>query len=112
MKRLGIAVVLMFMGSIAAAQASVPVAAITIGQRWIKFSDPQEGAFQVDVPQGWKVAGGTTRRNALQYRSWVNTIYTVANNHKFYWVNPSGTVVGTETDTPPKGFSRLNRMPP
>jgi hypothetical protein len=24
------------------------------------------------VPEGWQVVGGTVRRNALQYRSWLN----------------------------------------
>lgn len=38
--------------------------------------------------------------------------YTVANDHNFYWVNPSGTVIGTDTDTAPKGFSRLAQVPP
>jgi hypothetical protein len=40
------------------------------------------------------------------------TKYTVANGHNFYWVNPGGTVVGTDTNTAPKGFSPLNRVPP
>jgi len=40
------------------------------------------------------------------------TEYTIGNGHNFYWVNPAGTVVGTDTDTAPRGFSRLNREPP
>jgi len=42
----------------------------------------------------------------------LQTLRSVANGHKFYWVNPSGTVVGAETDSAPKGFSSLNRVPP
>ena len=39
--------------------------------------------------------------------------YTVANAHNFYWRNPRGTVIGTETDTPPgPDFARLQRVPP
>lgn len=38
--------------------------------------------------------------------------YTVENTHRYYWVNSQGRVVGTETDTPPAGFERLQRVPP
>ncbi len=58
----------------AAAQSSAPVASIPLVSNWRKFIDPQEQAFEVDVPQGWKVTGGTVRRNALQYRNWVSAI--------------------------------------
>lgn len=38
--------------------------------------------------------------------------YTVANSRGYYWVDASGTVVGTDTDTAPDvSFSRLNRTP-
>ena len=50
------------------------VAALPIVKEWVRFSDPQEGAFQADVPKGWKVEGGTFRRNALQYRNWLRTL--------------------------------------
>lgn len=40
------------------------------------------------------------------------TRYTVDNTHRYYWVNPQGRVVGTETDTPPAGFQRLQRVAP
>jgi hypothetical protein len=72
MKWLGIVAAVVCLAQTAAAQSGVPAAAIPIVHKWTKFSDPQESAFQVDVPQGWKVVGGTIRRNALQYRSWVN----------------------------------------
>ena len=32
---------------------------------------------------------------------------TVASTHSFYWANPAGAVVGTDTDAAPSGFSRL-----
>jgi hypothetical protein len=41
------------------------------------------------------------------------TQYTVANTHQYYWVNATGAVVGTDTNTAPNAsFSRLNRVPP
>jgi hypothetical protein len=61
---------------LAAAQAPTgePVAAIPLVQNWVGFTDPQEGAFRVEVPQNWNNSGGTARRNALQYRNWVSAI--------------------------------------
>jgi hypothetical protein len=39
--------------------------------------------------------------------------YIVANTHQYFWVDPSGRVVGTDTDTAPSGrFKRLKRVPP
>jgi hypothetical protein len=73
MKWLGlVAALLALMCGTAAAQTPVPVAAIPVVRNWVKFIDPQERAFEADVPQGWKVVGGTMRRNALQFRSFVN----------------------------------------
>jgi hypothetical protein len=40
------------------------------------------------------------------------TRYVVPSGHNYYWVNPSGTVVGTNTADAPKGFSRLSRVLP
>lgn len=34
------------------------------GIRWVVFDDPNEHAFSVDVPKGWRVEGGLVRRNA------------------------------------------------
>jgi hypothetical protein len=33
------------------------------GVKWVRFEDPNEHAFSVDVPEGWKVEGGLIRRN-------------------------------------------------
>jgi hypothetical protein len=35
------------------------------GIEWVRFSDPNEHAFTVDVPAGWETVGGTVRRNAI-----------------------------------------------
>jgi hypothetical protein len=72
MKRIAILAAFMLVAGRLEAQTPEPVASLPLVQSWIKFSDPQEGAFAVAVPQGWKAAGGTVRRNALQYRSWVS----------------------------------------
>jgi hypothetical protein len=32
---------------------------------WITFTDPYEDAFTIDVPRGWKVAGGVVRKVSL-----------------------------------------------
>jgi hypothetical protein len=96
MKWLGIVAALMCMAQTATAQSGVPTAAIPMVRKWTKFSDPQEGAFQVDVPQGWQVVGGTVRRNALQYRSWVNatspdraTIIAINDPNEWSYVIPT-----------------------
>jgi hypothetical protein len=58
------------------AQARVghPVAAIPLVEHWQTFTDPNEGAFDLEMPQGWKLSGGTLRRTALQYRTWASAI--------------------------------------
>lgn len=47
-----------------------PVAAIPIVQHWQRIADPNEGAFDIEMPQGWKIGAGLKRMNALQYRGW------------------------------------------
>ena len=66
-------VILLFLGAsstIAQGVAAYPAAALPVVQHWQTFSDPNERAFQLEMPQGWKLNGGTMRRNALQYRGW------------------------------------------
>jgi len=41
---------------------------------WTRFTDPSEGSFTVDVPQGWTVTGGLTRVSALDVRPWVKAV--------------------------------------
>lgn len=57
-----------------ASPASHPVAALPVVQHWLTYSDPQEDAFSIEMPRGWKLSGGTARRNALQYRGWALAI--------------------------------------
>lgn len=93
--RIFAAIVLLTCGS-AAAQSARPVAAIPLVRQWVKFVDPQEQAFEVDVPRGWKNIGGTVRRNALQFRSWVNatspdgaTIVAINDPNEWSYVIPT-----------------------
>ncbi len=76
MRLLVIAAAVLLVSRMAAAQAptGVPVAAMPLVQHWVSFTDPQEGAFRVELPQHWNNSGGTARRNALQYRNWVSAI--------------------------------------
>lgn len=39
--------------------------------RWERFTDPNEGAFTIDVPEGWRVQGGTHRVAANDVRPWL-----------------------------------------
>ena len=41
---------------------------------WTRFTDPVEHAFTIDVPKGWRVAGGTRRMNAVEIRAGVDTV--------------------------------------
>jgi len=36
---------------------------------WIRFTDPKEQAYSIDVPQDWHVSGGMQRRSAMQAHS-------------------------------------------
>lgn len=76
MKSASTAFFLLLSVSSAAAQGIIgqPVAALPVVQQWQIFTDPNEGAFQVEMPQKWKVSGGLARRNALQYRGWSTAI--------------------------------------
>jgi len=74
MKWLAVAAALLVTAGNASAQSSRLVAAIPVVRKWVTFSDPQENAFQVEVPQGWKDIGGTRRWNALQYRAWATAL--------------------------------------
>jgi hypothetical protein len=58
----------------AALSAAHPVSAIPVPTHWQTFSDPNEGAFQLEAPQGWKVVGGTARGSALQYTLWIQAV--------------------------------------
>jgi hypothetical protein len=91
--------VLLFVPSPTTVSAQNPgksVAAIPIVRHWQVFSDPNEGAFQIEVPQGWRVGGGTARRSALQFRLWATaispdgyTILSVNDPQAIYYIAPS-----------------------
>lgn len=42
--------------------------------RWVKFVDPVEHAFSIDVPAGWRVAGGVKRMSTVDIRSGVEAV--------------------------------------
>lgn len=56
------------------AVAAHPVSAIPMPTHWQIFRDPNEGAFQLEMPQGWKMLGGTARRSALQLTLWAQAV--------------------------------------
>jgi hypothetical protein len=89
MRQAFVVVSLLAVGSIASAQlvsghiggttpapptAGQPVAAMPVVQKWQTFSDPNEGAFQIQMPSGWNDSGGLKRYDALQYRAWVTAV--------------------------------------
>ncbi|MDZ4835523.1 MAG: hypothetical protein SGJ27_17245 [Candidatus Melainabacteria bacterium] len=41
---------------------------------FIPFKDPNEGAFTVEVPEGWRTEGGLGRAGAIDVRPWVRTV--------------------------------------
>jgi hypothetical protein len=41
---------------------------------WTRFTDPNENAFSIDVPAGWKVQGGMVRRNALDVSAFLRAL--------------------------------------
>lgn len=49
--------------------------------RYVKFTDPTEGAFTLDVPQGWQTQGGTTRRASVDL---VHAVQTVSPDKKTF----------------------------
>ncbi|HVN94697.1 MAG TPA: hypothetical protein VMT38_13435 [Terracidiphilus sp.] len=89
MRQVIVALCLVSMGSFCAAQAtggtiggfkppapggSQPVAAMPVVQHWQVLTDPNEGAFQVQMPAGWKDTGGLKRYDALQFRAWADAV--------------------------------------
>jgi hypothetical protein len=41
---------------------------------WVKFTDPNEHAFTVDVPAGWETVGGAVRRNAIDVSAFLRVL--------------------------------------
>ena len=46
----------------------------TSASKWVLFRDPNEGAFTINVPSGWKVRGGTVRAGSVDVRHAVEAI--------------------------------------
>jgi hypothetical protein len=60
-----------------AAQAAVPAKPELVpvdGVKWVTFSDPNEHAFTIDVPDGWKVDGGLVRRNSIDTSTFLRAL--------------------------------------
>ena len=66
----------LFLCSIAfAQQPATPQASMApLAVRWVKFVDPVEHAFSIDVPAGWRVAGGVRRMSTVDIRSGVEAV--------------------------------------
>jgi hypothetical protein len=58
--------------SIAHADARTPVSAPAANITWVKFTDPLEQAFTLEVPQGWTVKGGMFRLGYSDHRQMVD----------------------------------------
>lgn len=61
----------------APARTAAPTAAPTASPRpaavqWVKYVDPAEHAFSIDVPAGWRVQGGSRRMNTVDIRTGVD----------------------------------------
>ena len=52
----------------AALFACLMPAAAQAGLQWRKWQDPNEGAFSIDVPAGWRVEGGLVRKAPVDVR--------------------------------------------
>jgi len=101
MRRIVIMVLASLGAVTAAARAAEPVAAVPIVKDWVRFTDPQERAFTIDVPRYWRVEGGTARWNALQYRFWLrvtspdgNTILAINDPAEPFFILPTPTLAG------------------
>ncbi len=44
------------------------------GVQYVRFSDPKEGAFTMDVPAGWKTEGGLFRLSPLYHQAAVESV--------------------------------------
>jgi hypothetical protein len=40
------------------------------GIEWVRWTDPVEHAYSLEVPKGWKVEGGAFRRSAIDVHAW------------------------------------------
>ena len=68
------------------------------GVQWVKWSDPKENAFTLDVPAGWKADGGLFRFASIDTRP------------AWQVVSPDGQIRITGGDSQVPGFSEPNQM--
>lgn len=100
-KRIAVVVFAFLAVASAGARGAEPVASLPMVREWVRFTDPQERAFTIDVPRQWKVEGGTARWNALQVRFWLratspdgNTIIAINDPAEPFFVVPTPTLAG------------------
>jgi len=51
---------------------------------WVKWTDPIEGAFTIDVPAGWQVTGGTLRPTPLTRAAFIQARAADGSGSDFY----------------------------
>jgi len=66
--------------------------------QYVRFTDPSEQAFSLDVPQGWQVQGGTNRRAATDLV------------HSFQVISPDQRIVIQYNDPSIPAFTLPNQM--
>jgi len=54
--------------------AGTAVAQTAPGTGWTTFTEPSERAYTVEVPQGWRVAGGVKRLAPSEARPWLTAV--------------------------------------
>lgn len=118
---------------VAAGVAAHMIQSIRLNPNWVlntlhtdlavsRIATQTNQAISADIMQSWTDRGavidrimdeGSRARLGIDiYRDpATGTTYTVSNTHKYYWANPRGMVVGTDTDTAPPGFSPLSWVP-
>jgi hypothetical protein len=74
-KAAGLALPLFISATAFAQQPAQPGASLApLAVRWVKFTDPVEHAFTIEVPAGWRVSGGIKRLSTVDIRSGVEAI--------------------------------------
>jgi hypothetical protein len=58
-------------GTALAAGGPRPAAAAAARMQWVRYDDPSEHAFSLEVPTGWSATGGSRRMSAVEIRTGV-----------------------------------------
>lgn len=77
----------------------LPARADSVG-RWTIFTDPRDGAFTVDVPAGWTVIGGISRRTDADF-SWYVTAVSPDTEITLRVGDPQLGIIPATSATPP-----------